>query len=409
MPLRFRPRTIALFLIAWVGCAAASQPPTPGRGNRSARGQTQTEPAKTEPSRGPGAPPAVMNVFPDTPDPLKTAQIAQERKDKALDRGIAIGSAFLTFLVGLGSLWLINKQANISNAQREIMDQQRELMVLQHRAAASSVALNQRALDIAAEQKDLLQTQTNTLSDQAGHMAEGLKETRKATQAALDNAAAAANNASAAASMSDLMSRQLAAMRVIERAYVDMSHNPPGLEISSNIVNDPAGTALAYKDVSVSVAIRNRGNTPAIVTDVLLQFLITNEPLPTLPPYDHGRRSRVWMSVVKDSDFNVWQNTPISLEGIENIQRNKDGLQLFVIGYADYIDKFGEHHRAGYGRRYHPETDNFSLYLDQRGEPHGFDQRNNLPFVTVPGYNYDRRRSQDEGNDWEEAQKQVPQ
>ena len=46
-----------------------------------------------------------------------------------------------------------------------------------------------------------------------------------------------------------------------------------------------------------------------------------------------------------------------------------------VIGYVDYIDKFGQKHRSGYARQYDPGV-----------ELGG----NNLPFVRKAGYNYDQ-------------------
>ncbi len=56
-----------------------------------------------------------------------------------------------------------------------------------------------------------------------------------------------------------------------------------------------------------------------------------------------------------------------------------------LIGYVDYLDKFGGRHRGGYARKFAPELD-------------GTD--NNLIFVDQTGYNYDRSRKKGEGNDW---------
>jgi hypothetical protein len=62
--------------------------------------------------------------------------------------------------------------------------------------------------------------------------------------------------------------------------------------------------------------------------------------------------------------------------------------RLFVFGYVDYIDQFDERHRAGFGRRYE---------MEMKGDT-------NLIFMTEPGYNYDRPRKRNEGNDWNQCQ-----
>jgi len=62
---------------------------------------------------------------------------------------------------------------------------------------------------------------------------------------------------------------------------------------------------------------------------------------------------------------------------------------LFVIGYTDYIDAFHVRHRAGYARRFSPEAQTIGL-------------PNNLVFVDFPGWNYDRIRQKNEGEDWGE-------
>ena len=73
--------------------------------------------------------------------------------------------------------------------------------------------------------------------------------------------------------------------------------------------------------------------------------------------------------------------TPSELEQV------KEGtLKLYLVGYVDYMDAFGERHRGGYARIYDP----------QPGLP------NNLGFVTEDGYNYDRPRVEGEGRDWED-------
>ena len=62
------------------------------------------------------------------------------------------------------------------------------------------------------------------------------------------------------------------------------------------------------------------------------------------------------------------------------------------------MDQFGDRHRAGYARLYGPRIDDPRLYKTDAE----FVARNNLVFVSEAGYNYDRVRLPDEGNDWGE-------
>jgi len=63
------------------------------------------------------------------------------------------------------------------------------------------------------------------------------------------------------------------------------------------------------------------------------------------------------------------------------------------------VDKFGKRHRAGYARLYQPSLDERRIY----GTEEDFNRRSNLIFVPLQaGYNYDRPRTEGEGNDWDE-------
>ena len=64
--------------------------------------------------------------------------------------------------------------------------------------------------------------------------------------------------------------------------------------------------------------------------------------------------------------------------------------RIRLIGYVDYIDKFGVRHRGGYAR----EFDHVRHVLSKP------EKRNNLVFLNKRGYNYDRPRKRGEGNDW---------
>ena len=81
-----------------------------------------------------------------------------------------------------------------------------------------------------------------------------------------------------------------------------------------------------------------------------------------------------------------------SLRAVE-LKMNK----LWLYGYVDYIDQFGQRHRAGWARLYEPDRDDRQYYPSDDD----FAKRSNLVFVAEEGYNYDRERMPREGNDWD--------
>ena len=92
-------------------------------------------------------------------------------------------------------------------------------------------------------------------------------------------------------------------------------------------------------------------------------------------------------------------NCPVSQEKVGG------GMAIYVIGYVDYIDRFGIRHRCGYGRRYEPAIDDKTspAYYTETGEfrLEDYEKRSNLPFILQAGYNYDRERKKNEGKDWD--------
>ena len=155
----------------------------------------------------------------------------------------------------------------------------------------------------------------------------------------------------------------LEATKIIERAYVSMSHLPPGLVC----VQNPTGNAF---DVRVTIRITNSGRTPAdiVAHDVQLVLgpLIPNParpPVPANPP----------TSVMMPGDHgDLWLNFPVSADVFAGIELGTQPAAL--VGWVVYRDRFGYLHRHGYARQYN---------LPAPGTA------NNLMFVAVPGYNYD--------------------
>ncbi len=143
--------------------------------------------------------------------------------------------------------------------------------------------------------------------------------------------------------------------RTIERAYVGLSHAPPGVQAIAG--SPPAAW--------VSVRVKNHGRTPATVTEVLLTLLISSV-LPAEPPYALGRPVAAFL-MAGDEFF---ERLSITAGEFAQIQA---GAPAYVLGYVDYQDQFGQRHRSGYARRFDATSPS-----------------NNLMFVTEAGYNYER-------------------
>jgi hypothetical protein len=168
----------------------------------------------------------------------------------------------------------------------------------------------------------------------------------------------------------------LSANKVVERAYVDLSHqSPPGLKF------DPSQTGPDWTP-SVNLNIKNHGKTPADISGVFLRLVVHDGPLPPQPPYDEAREKELRAVLMPNETVSVhWPCKPVPGSLFQSIQN--DQKVVWVIGYVDYRDRFGARHRSGYARRY----DRVS-------------KGNNLIFEVKPDYNYDRLRTCGEGSDW---------
>jgi hypothetical protein len=166
-------------------------------------------------------------------------------------------------------------------------------------------------------------------------------------------------------------------LKIVERAYVTLSHvsSPP----NEVILNQMSG------QFQVVTQIMNFGHTPATVIKACLVPLIlpNGQPLPKLPDYKRPEGKRQDLNVflvAEDKCFVPW-DFPLDLAAVPGIESGAQKLWLY--GFVDYIDQFGQPYCAGYARVYDPES-------------------KTLVFITQDGYNYDRPRKKGEGNDWEE-------
>jgi hypothetical protein len=163
--------------------------------------------------------------------------------------------------------------------------------------------------------------------------------------------------------------------RTIQRAYVKISHPPPGIEQLDDSGN-----------IWLRVSIKNFGQTPATVTQIVLKPVVVGhgDPLPTVPDYTYkpeGPALRAFL--VTNDEFYLSRFYRITLDEMNRVKNLLS--DLYVIGFVDYIDQFGQRHRGGYARQYQPMIDKVS-YVTERE----FAQRNNLIVVAQDGYNYDR-------------------
>ena len=132
------------------------------------------------------------------------------------------------------------------------------------------------------------------------------------------------------------------------RAYVHLSHDPTALrfEVEGFYVTMVVGQARACQ-CHVSVKVKNYGITPADITNVVLTLRISREPLPTVPPYDTPAEAHQFFLVAGDH-FDVPGSFPISEDDARSIAAK--AATVWLLGYVDYKDVFGQAHRSGYTR-----------------------------------------------------------
>jgi len=192
----------------------------------------------------------------------------------------------------------------------------------------------------------------------------------------------------AAQSSADAAKTQAEALMASERAYVRMSHMPPGLHI------EPDGYAWVVQQL------KNVGRTPARITDVILNTMTSaNQSPQKVPSYEINPNREIKQGFLAQGEEIFGTSNLIKWDSEMLRQIASGAKHVWLLGYVDYIDHFRGHHRAGYARLYNPDLDNKAFY---NGNEKEFAERNNLVFVTQPGYNYDRPREKGEGDDWDE-------
>ena len=138
------------------------------------------------------------------------------------------------------------------------------------------------------------------------------------------------------------------------------------------------------KEARIVIEVRNSGQTPADVINVALCWLVMPEgqAAPIIPKYPKPENAIGPTAgfLVANDLFLVWK----TFDGISDDQFDKINTgdeRLWIYGYVDYIDVFGQWHRGGFARKYDPGR-----------------AQNNLIFVGQIGYNYDRLLKKRERN-----------
>lgn len=186
--------------------------------------------------------------------------------------------------------------------------------------------------------------------------------------------------------------KQTENQRVIERAYVKMSHDLPGMMFSEE--DQDSVLRICW----VEMKIKNFGKTPARVTDVVMEIIPTEQSAKLPDPLDDvASRGKPFSAFLLENE-EVFHTQPKYLDPDVMLSVRAGTKKLFVYGYIDYIDQFGVRHRAGYGRAYVYGRDFPGAYPAGTSS---FEKRDNLDLLTEPGYNYDRPRKKVEGGDWQ--------
>jgi hypothetical protein len=183
--------------------------------------------------------------------------------------------------------------------------------------------------------------------------------------------------------------------QVVERAYVKLSHHPPGVYWENP---RPADLFYGQKEsleywVRIDLRAKNFGKTPAHVTQICLAYQLVgkDESLPDTPNYSVGTIGPAHAFLVADDEFTHITRRKIAIEDKESIWKGEK--RLFVFAYVEYRDKFGNHHRGRYARRYEHGADVAAPINIHTGERLIRDESimriTNLTFVDQPTYNSD--------------------
>jgi hypothetical protein len=193
---------------------------------------------------------------------------------------------------------------------------------------------------------------------------------------------------------------------VIERAYVAISHAPPGLKFG---YEDTSGNDVSRQDAAIKIKITNHGNTPARVTKAVIHQWIVREPIQPLSMseihsfYDSSASDSIEAMIAPNDSLYLPKVLKIPVADIKTVKSMgnmfsdcKTPLRIFVVGYVEYWDRFEKRYRSTYARMFDPwqevkegTTPDDPIYRTKKEYAERYKKRNNLIFNTPSGYNTD--------------------
>lgn len=220
--------TLIILLLCGSGIAQSQEPlPVPARSDQQKQGKsTETKKESTEDLRGTHEKPLIIDVLP-APNVTEIAKRKSEQEEEKapLDRwltGASVALAFITFFLALYT-------AKLWYAT-----------------------------------KTLAEDAKRTADRQASEMLESLQIAKVSADAAMKTAHH---------------------MEIADRAYIKISHEPPGLAQTTSTADVLYSPNRTYE---IQIEVRNIGNTPAEITQLSFTHTIlpSNAPLPVIPPYN---------------------------------------------------------------------------------------------------------------------------
>ena len=146
---------------------------------------------------------------------------------------------------------------------------------------------------------------------------------------------------------SKVLSDTLATNREIERAYISFIHKR--IDILGTSDGHGGFNTLNPIGLSVEIYVRNTGRTPGTFLGGYIGYNLTDKP--SVPDLKRGTRLFAPAFLHPGETVDFWVDVKVS-DDPKAAPALKGEAPLWIVGVADYEDRFGELHQAGYSRKY---------------------------------------------------------